>query len=100
MHRSEFSAAIVARPSGWLTSTFRMAICRDTYNSTPQLETVSNVVVPGWAVYGPVKFSQGNAGQPAMRMGATSSGYMTLRCQIEIVVSAPFFERAAQQGAT
>src|SRR4029077_5265090 len=77
MHRSEFSAAIVARPSGWLTSTFRMAICRDTYNSTPQLETVSKVVVPGWAVYGPVKFSQENAGQPAMRMGATSYGYDT-----------------------
>ena len=30
MLRSEFSAAIVARPSGWLTSTFRMAIWRDT----------------------------------------------------------------------
>ena len=28
MLRSEFSAEIVARPSGWLTSTFRMAICR------------------------------------------------------------------------
>jgi hypothetical protein len=27
MLRSEFSAEIVARPSGWLTSTFRMAIC-------------------------------------------------------------------------
>jgi hypothetical protein len=53
MLKSEFSAAIVARPSGWLTSTFRMAICRDTHNSTPQLETVSNVVLPGWVVYGP-----------------------------------------------
>ena len=52
MHRSEFSAAIVARPSGWLTSTFRMAICRDTHNPTPQLETALNVVLPGWAVYG------------------------------------------------
>jgi hypothetical protein len=52
------SAAIVARPSGWLTSTFRMAICRDTHNSTPQLETASNVVLPGWAVYGPLKFSK------------------------------------------
>src|SRR6478736_659105 len=58
MHRSEFSAAIVARPSGWLTSTFRMAICRDTHNSTPQLDTVSNVVLSGWAVYGPLKFSK------------------------------------------
>ena len=35
MLRSEFSAATVARPSGWLASTFRMAICRDTHNSTP-----------------------------------------------------------------
>src|SRR4029077_18906908 len=58
MLRSEFSAAIVARPSGWLTSTFRMAICRDTHNSTPQLETVSNVVLPGWVVYGPLRLSQ------------------------------------------
>jgi hypothetical protein len=47
------SAAIVARPSGWLTSTFRMAICRDTHNSTPQLDTVSNVVLAEGAVYGP-----------------------------------------------
>src|SRR3954447_172032 len=52
MLRSELSAAIVARPSGWLTSTFRMAICRDTHNSTPQLETASNVVLLGWTVYG------------------------------------------------
>src|SRR5436190_19291089 len=52
MHRSAFNAAMVARPSGWLTSTFRMAICRDTHNSTPQLETASNVVLPRWAVYG------------------------------------------------
>jgi hypothetical protein len=52
MLRSEFSAAIVARPSGWLTSTFRMAICRDTHNSAPQRETASNVVLPGWGVYG------------------------------------------------
>jgi hypothetical protein len=44
-----------------------MAIRRDTYNSTPQLETASNVVVPGWAVYGPVKFSQGMlANQPCV----------------------------------
>src|SRR5260370_42108675 len=50
--RSKFSAAIVARPSGWLTSTFRMAICRDTHNSAPQRETASNVVLPGWGVYG------------------------------------------------
>ena len=55
IYRSELSAAIVARPSGWLTSTFRMAICRDTYNSTPQLKTVSNVVLPGWVVYGALK---------------------------------------------
>ena len=48
MHRSEFSAAIVARPSGWLTSTFRMAICRDTHNSTPQLGTALNLILPGW----------------------------------------------------
>src|SRR6476469_6044880 len=48
MHRSAFSAAIVARPSGWLTRTFRMAICRDTHNSTPQLETALNLVLPGW----------------------------------------------------
>ena len=59
MHRSEFSAAIVARPSGWLTSTFRMAICRDTHNSTPQPETVSNVGLPGLAVYGPLKQADG-----------------------------------------
>ena len=53
MHKSEFSAAIVARPSGWLISTFRMAICRDTPNSTRQRETMSNVVLPGGAVYVP-----------------------------------------------
>jgi hypothetical protein len=29
-----------------------MAICRDTYNSTPQLETAFNLVLPRWAVYG------------------------------------------------
>ena len=45
-------------PSGWLTSTFRMAICRDTHNSTPQRETVSNLVLRGWAVYGPPEFSK------------------------------------------
>src|SRR4029077_7229360 len=50
MLRSEFSAASVARPSGWLTSTFRMAICRDTHNSTPQRETVSNLVLRGGGV--------------------------------------------------
>ena len=44
--RSESNAAIVARPSGWLTSTFRMAICRDTHNSTPQLKTLPNVFYP------------------------------------------------------
>ena len=57
MLRSEFNTAIVARPSGWLTSTFRMAICRDTHNSTPQRETASNVVLPRWAVYGLLRFS-------------------------------------------
>ena len=51
MLRSQFSAAIVARPSGWLTSTFRMAICRDT--TTPPLEPVKSVL-PRWGVYGPV----------------------------------------------
>jgi hypothetical protein len=35
-----------------------MAICRDTHNSTPQLETTLNVVLPGCAVYGPPKFSK------------------------------------------
>jgi hypothetical protein len=68
MHRSELSAAIVARPSGWLTSTFRMAICRDTHNSTLQLETVPNVVLPGWVVYGPFKLARwGNAATSHVR---------------------------------
>src|SRR6185295_17723419 len=51
IHRSEFSAEIVARPSGWLTSTFRMAICRDTYNSAPDRIAALNVVLHGWGVY-------------------------------------------------
>jgi hypothetical protein len=28
-----------------------MAICRDTQNSTQQLETALNLVLPGWGVY-------------------------------------------------
>src|SRR6188768_1847767 len=79
MHRSEFSAAIVARPSGWLTSTLRMAICRDTHNSTPQLETVSNVVLPGWVVYGTLKFSEAKRNiakrhQRGMKLGPFPTG--------------------------
>jgi bifunctional non-homologous end joining protein LigD len=35
-----------------------MAIRRDTYNPTPQLETALNVVLPGWVVYGPLRLSQ------------------------------------------
>jgi hypothetical protein len=62
MHKSEFSAAIVARPSGWLTSTFRIAICKDTHNSTPQRENALNVVLPGGAVYGAVKRADGGMG--------------------------------------
>ena len=87
MLRSEFSAAIVARPSGWLTSTFRMAICRDTHNSTPQLETVSNLVLPGWAVYGQFKFSKAkrNIGKRPQRgeWGAEAVPYRAARDRLK-----------------
>ena len=32
--KSEFNVAIVARPSGWLASTFKIAICNDTRHSS------------------------------------------------------------------
>ena len=43
-----------------LTSTFRMAICRATHNSAPQLETMSNVALPGSAVYEPHNLAELN----------------------------------------
>jgi hypothetical protein len=86
MLRSEFSAAIVARPSGWLTSTFRMAICRDTYNSTPQRASVLNVSSTRMGcLRAALKWGM-RAKQSCVWVRPATIG-MTLRCQIEIVAS-------------